>query len=97
MKDETGCDVCQEVFSLLENYVAQNSTEAFLEWYLENVICNWMNSSVNQTCDAVMEAGVPTVIDWLIESENPLVVCQQLTVCAASQKKPAFNKKMMIA
>jgi len=85
-KDDDLCTTCQAVMTIIEKYVAQNSTEQFITIYLEQVVCNslFTNPSLNQTCDAIFEAGVPTIIEWIENEESPLVICQQLDLCAAT-------------
>lgn len=35
-------------------------------------------------CDAIVEAGLPTVVSWINTYENSTVVCNQLRVCSAA-------------
>jgi len=77
------CGSCQDLVNIVENFLASSFLERQIEETLE-FLCNLI-PNFNQTCDAVTERQVPTLIKWILESENASVVCQQLGVCTSEQ------------
>jgi len=78
------CDGCQQVIGIMETWVASQSTEAQIENYLE-ALCQLV-PAFQQTCDAIAQAGVPAVVNWIVQNENATVVCSQLGLCSTKSK-----------
>jgi len=85
------CGMCEYLVNLVEQYIAQESTESEIESAIE-VICKFLPDSYESTCDAVIEAGIPQVIQWVESYENSTVVCGQLGLCSSSKPKPQIVK-----
>jgi saposin len=74
------CSSCETLIGAMEHWLAENRTEQAIEWDLENLICPYV-SSLQKTCDQIFIVGIPQLIQWINDAENPTVVCQQLGVC----------------
>jgi len=86
------CAACKEGIQVVEEFLERNSTVVEIEDLIEGVICKII-PNIESTCDAITEAGVPKVIEWIQEHENATIVCQQLKVCTtliSLPKIPAF-------
>jgi len=77
------CSVCGTVVNTMETWIASSSTEAQIESYLDT-LCGLV-PGFGATCDAIIAAGIPTVINWIQTNENSTVVCIQLGLCTATQ------------
>jgi len=76
---QTDCEPCKAIIGALESQLEQNATEKEIEVFLEQ-LCKFA-PSLNATCKAIFETGVPQVIEWIELHENATVVCQQLKLC----------------
>jgi len=84
------CEECGEVISIIENWLDQSEDQQMVIQAIE-VVCTYM-PDWESTCDAMVESGVPTVVQWIDEYENETVVCGQLGLCQSLKpeiKKPA--------
>jgi len=81
------CDNCQAVIKAIEYWMTQNQTEQEFEEFFESTFCTWV-ADWQQTCNAIVEQGWPQVLAWINEYENPLTVCQQLTLCTSKLSHP---------
>jgi len=73
------CDACEEVISTIENWLANTEEEQEVIQAIE-VVCTYMPDWTS-TCDAIIAAGVPQVIEWIVTYENSTIVCGQLGLC----------------
>lgn len=88
------CGECQTVVGAVEHWIAQNTSEAWIENLLENSLCKLV-PAFETTCDAIAAEGVPTLIQWITESEDPKTVCSQLGLCTSAKKaKTPLLKKV---
>jgi len=78
------CDLCEQIIGAIENWMENTNDQSEVITAVE-VVCTYM-PQWETTCDAIIEAGVPTVIGWIAQNENNTVVCGQLGICGA--KKP---------
>jgi saposin len=81
VNDDAECDVCEEVIGYIENWLANSDDQEQVITAVE-VVCTYMPEWEN-TCDAIIAAGVPEVINWILTYENNTVVCGQLGLCDA--------------
>lgn len=79
------CDLCQQIIGAIENWMANTNDQAEVITAVE-VVCTYM-PQWQTTCDAIIEAGVPTVVGWIAQNENSTVVCQQLGLCESAKPK----------
>jgi len=83
------CDSCEQVIGLIETWLNNANTEAQIESYLETFCA--LIPGFEQTCDAIAQAGVPAVVNWIIQNENATIVCTQLGLCTSNQIKPSLH------
>jgi saposin len=94
-QDDPNCDICKTLIYAIEGWMAENKTETTIENDLEKYFCA-VAGPFQFVCDAIAEKGVPTVVDWIEQNESPLVVCQQLGLCANSTMPYVYNNKFFI-
>eukprot|EP01116_Phalansterium_solitarium_P005441 TRINITY_DN1707_c0_g1_i2.p1 TRINITY_DN1707_c0_g1~~TRINITY_DN1707_c0_g1_i2.p1 ORF type:complete len:225 (+),score=38.43 TRINITY_DN1707_c0_g1_i2:102-776(+) len=70
------CQACQAGVKFVESWLAENSTITRIETLFESTVCKFI-PNIEATCDAVTEAGVPALINYIEQHENA-------TVCFAS-------------
>jgi len=80
-KDDIECESCEEVISVIEQWLENSDNQQTVVEAVE-IVCTYM-PDWEQTCDAIVEAGVPEVITWIETYENETVVCGQLGLCSA--------------
>jgi saposin len=78
------CDLCQQIIGAIENWMANTNDQAEVITAIE-VVCTYM-PQWQTTCDAIIEAGVPTVVQWIVQNDNSTQVCQQLGICPSEKK-----------
>lgn len=86
------CATCEMIVSYAEQWISSGATEAEIEDLLE-AVCNAL-PAFQQACDAIVEAGIPQFINWVIQNENATVVCNQLGLCG-SAKVPVKRPTLM--
>lgn len=74
------CDGCNEVISIIEEWLEEASSQQEIINAVE-VVCTYM-PDWETTCDAIIASGVPEVIQWIETAENASVVCNQLGLCS---------------
>lgn len=79
------CSGCEEVISIIENWLNQSSSQSEVVSAVE-IVCTYM-PGWEATCDAMVAMGVPTAVSWIDTYENPTVVCGQLGLCSSSKKQ----------
>jgi len=79
------CSGCEEVIGIIENWLSQANDQQEVIAAIE-VVCTYM-PDWEATCDAMIAAGVPTVVTWIDKNENDTVVCNQLGMCGNTQTK----------
>jgi len=86
------CAACQGGVEFVEHWLEENKTVTEIENELEATVCKFI-PNIKAACDAIAEAGVPTVINWIETNENSTVVCQQLKVCTKGFSYNSFSLK----
>jgi len=76
------CPMCQLFVNLVENYLADNNTIAFIEWQLHNFPCALLPGNLETQCDNFVDQYVPQIIQWIQQNESPTVFCKQVGLCA---------------
>jgi len=74
------CGGCEEVITVIEEWLDNTEDEQSVITTIE-VMCTYMPEWV-ATCDAMVAAGVPAVVNWIVTYENSTVVCTQLKLCS---------------
>jgi len=81
------CGSCEDVISVIETWLDQSGNQQEVITAVE-IVCTYM-PGWETTCDAIVAAGVPTVVNWIDTYENSTVVCNQLGMCGAvAEEKP---------
>jgi len=84
------CDECEMAVSTIETWLDNTNNQADVVTAVE-VVCTYMPSWTS-TCDAMIVAGVPSVVNWIDTNENSTVVCGQLELCGTTKiAKPIKN------
>jgi len=79
---QTGeCDTCETAVSTIEVWLDNTQNQGDVITTVE-VVCTAMPAWAS-TCDAMVIAGVPSVINWIETYENSTTVCGQLGLCNA--------------
>jgi saposin len=91
----TDCAICETVISSIESWIASSQTQAEMVVSLDK-LCQYV-PGFSVTCDAIVEAGLPTVISWINTYENSTVVCEQLHVCSAAAIAKQHQEQQQIA
>ncbi len=71
------CDICESVFSFVDDYISLNATQTKLESMISNE-CNKFFPNHEQSCNSFSNFLVPKVTEFL-ESTN---VCEDIGVCS---------------
>jgi len=77
------CDACTFLLNAVESWVESNRTITEIQNYLDT-LCNLI-PGYSQVCDAMVDYELPTIIQWLENTENPHEVCTQLGLCSSSK------------
>jgi len=80
---DTNCFLCEQVIGAIEGWIDSSSTISEIESNLQT-LCSFV-PGFTATCDAIIDAGVPTVVNWIVKAENSTVVCGQLGVCGSAK------------
>jgi saposin len=91
----TECAICETVISSIESWMASSQTQAEMVESLDK-LCQYV-PGFSVTCDAIVQAGLPTVISWINTYENSTVVCDQLRVCSAASIAQAHKEQKEVA
>jgi len=78
------CDECHAVVNTIEVWLDNTNNQDEVITAIE-VICTGF-SEWDATCDSMIEAGIPEVVNWIDTNENSTVVCQQLGSCGNDSK-----------
>lgn len=84
--DPSECTNCEAVVDFVEDLINSDATEQEIENIL-NAMCS-LTDQYQIECEAIVEAGIPQVISWILANENSTIVCSQLGVCSASKSAP---------
>jgi len=79
VSDDAECDTCEEVIGYIETWLENSNNQQDVVTAVE-VVCTYM-PDWETTCDAIIAAGVPEVVNWIATNENSTVVCIQLGLC----------------
>jgi len=81
--NDAECSGCDEVISVIENWLEQANNQQEVISAVE-IVCTYM-PGWETTCDAIVSTGVPTVVNWIETEENSTVVCDQLELCGTTK------------
>jgi len=80
------CAACETIITMVEGWVASNSTEQQIAQYLENICL--LVPGYTAVCDAIVSQGVAQIITWIKQNETPQTICTQLGLCSSTKIVP---------
>eukprot|EP01120_Amphizonella_sp_Union-15-10_P010759 TRINITY_DN441_c0_g2_i1.p1 TRINITY_DN441_c0_g2~~TRINITY_DN441_c0_g2_i1.p1 ORF type:complete len:268 (-),score=35.30 TRINITY_DN441_c0_g2_i1:52-855(-) len=78
--EDTGCTICQFIISWVEGEIGQNRTEAAIKDALDKV-CSYLPSIYGSDCVILVNTYLNEIVQYLLNNEPPLTVCQQINEC----------------
>ncbi|XP_069741979.1 prosaposin [Narcine bancroftii] len=79
------CEVCKEMVEYLDNLLEENRTEEMIMVALKKV-CSLMPKSVLDECNDLINQYGSLLLQLLLQSLDPAVVCRELGVCREGNK-----------
>ena len=77
------CVVCEWTAAKVESFLTSNATETEVITVLDKA-CDIVPKLYQSGCVQTIKEYIPYLVDTLIQRETPVVICQQLKVCATS-------------
>jgi len=77
---DSECSDCEYIIGVVEQWMDNTNNQQEIITAVE-IVCTYM-PDWESTCDAIIAAGVPQVIQWIETYENNTVVCIQLGMCS---------------
>jgi len=77
---DSECSDCEYIIGVIEQWMDNTNNQQEIVTAVE-IVCTYM-PDWESTCDAIIAAGVPEVIQWIDTYENNTVVCNQLGMCS---------------
>eukprot|EP01132_Coremiostelium_polycephalum_P004815 gene4815-6001_t len=79
---DLGCTFCTFLVNNIEKYVQQNATETEIINYLDQD-CK-IFGGLSSFCTSLVNQYAPTIIQYLVNDQNPATVCAELGLCGGS-------------
>ncbi|XP_078284705.1 prosaposin [Rhinoraja longicauda] len=79
------CEICETMVSYLDHLLEKNSTEKRIKAALDKV-CAMLPDTMHDECDQLVSQYEPILIQVLLESLNPTMVCSNIGVCDGPRK-----------
>jgi saposin len=80
VKPQDDCSSCDSIVSMIESYVATQTTEATIESYLD-IVCTLV-PQWSSACDNIVSTYVPQIITMLEADQTPQDVCNEIGFCS---------------
>jgi len=80
-KPQSDCDICETLVNAIESWMEDNKTVSQIEADLDTV-CQWVPAFAS-VCEQFVAMGVPQIINYIKNNEDPLTLCSQMGLCAA--------------
>jgi len=77
------CTDCEYIIGVIEQWMDNTNNQQEIVSAVE-IVCTYM-PDWESTCDAIIAAGVPEVIQWIETYENNTMVCTQLGMCSDAE------------
>jgi len=87
------CGECQQIVTVIENWVANGQNEQTIESYVETV-CNLVPQWTQQ-CDTVIADAVPQIISWVEANESSQQICTNLGLCSSKAVPKPMKLKLI--
>lgn len=88
-EDQAVCSICTMVATYVEQWVAQNQTEAQIIAQLQSFCTNL--GPLAPECNSFVATYAPQIISWAEKKETPQVICQQIGACTTARKLVRAN------
>jgi len=88
---DTNCFMCETLVQAIEGWLNDSATVQQIEQSLEQLCA--LIPGFQATCDAIVEQGVPQIIQWLEQNESPQQICVQLGMCTSKPKPKVMVSK----
>lgn len=82
----TECDLCEYFVGVAEQKLSSNATETEVEHYLD-VVCDDVFGSYAKMCETLVAQYYPELVQYLMNKENPTVVCDELGFCTSENSE----------
>eukprot|EP01105_Mastigella_eilhardi_P001689 TRINITY_DN11_c0_g1_i1.p1 TRINITY_DN11_c0_g1~~TRINITY_DN11_c0_g1_i1.p1 ORF type:complete len:384 (-),score=122.32 TRINITY_DN11_c0_g1_i1:93-1244(-) len=81
--DTLVCEGCKFAVGAIEGWVESNKTVSEIEDLLDE-LCSLLPSTLETTCDRIVQVGVEEIIAWINNNESPAQICAQLGLCTSA-------------
>jgi saposin len=90
-RPQTDCDICKTLIDAIESWIEDNKTISQIESDLDQV-CAWVPPFA-PVCDQFVAWGIPDIVNYIKNNEDPTTFCTQIGICAAKKAKaPKVSK-----
>jgi len=86
-----GCTICQTVVLYVEKWIQENSTEQAIIDRLET-FCSALGS-VAPECRSIVATYLPSIIQHILNKEDPLTFCTQVRLCTTVVNRAEIEKR----
>uniref|UniRef100_A0A8C4NA25 Pulmonary surfactant-associated protein B n=1 Tax=Eptatretus burgeri TaxID=7764 RepID=A0A8C4NA25_EPTBU len=76
------CDLCQEVFEVVQDFVTSNKTESIVRQYLFQMCRMLPGKGLSAQCDDLVKTYLPLIMNMLKEQLTPSQLCQMGGFCS---------------
>uniref|UniRef100_UPI00358E0EE8 prosaposin-like n=1 Tax=Myxine glutinosa TaxID=7769 RepID=UPI00358E0EE8 len=83
------CDLCQEVFKVVQDFVTNNDTEKIVRQYLFQMCQMLPGKDISAQCEDLVKTYLPLIMDMLKEQLKPGTICRSLGLCMSLQESLA--------
>lgn len=80
------CDLCQEVFEVVQDFVTSNKTESIVRQYLFQMCRMLPGKGLSAQCDDLVKTYLPLIMNMLKEQLKPSTICRSLGLCMSLQE-----------
>jgi len=91
VKGALECTICTTIINLAESILGSNASETAIENFLEHTVCGILPGSLKQDCDALVQAYLPALVQYIQEGEDGQVACTQLGLCNSTTVRPLLK------
>jgi hypothetical protein len=81
--NESLCSGCKFLITVVESFIAQNSTIGFIEKEIK-LVCPYLQREYRDVCPLLIDQMAPEIVQVLLTRENPEVVCKMIGLCSAA-------------
>jgi saposin len=74
------CQICDLVITYVEQLLVQNNTISDVEAKVQE-LCKVAPQPVDKLCNSIVQFYLPSMINWIVQEENPQVFCSSVKLC----------------